>query len=164
MIKVSAGTRIPIWQTIRDELYYSFHHTTDKQEDMTSHSALCVIVDQKDENMAKKTACKEFIYEHYSFEKQAQDEKWATAFLTKLKSSGMKDVEKTIVALTIAVLNGKSIDEVTEKIPTQAKPMIEKLIKIAIRTEWTERCVIACRESIVKNKPLKFPAPFWEIK
>ena len=117
------------------------------------------------------------IYARYSLEKQTQDEKWVSAYSTKLKAAGVENLERTIVGV-VANLESKSTQdsarEFVSGIPepviariqgknkaerkAYAERMFTKLVKIAARTQWAEACVQEGSLSISESREPNFPA------
>ena len=98
-----------------------------------------------------------YIYAYYSQKKQAQDEKWVSAYTTKLKAKGIKDLEKQIVVITGRFFDGESLKDILKDVPDEQKKYFEKLVKVAIRTEWAERCIIEGKLAIKENREPVYP-------
>ncbi|NRA62299.1 MAG: hypothetical protein HRU25_15655 [Psychrobium sp.] len=129
-----------------------------KQDELTEIAAL------------KLKNISDYIYVNYSKLKQAQDEKWSSSYVTKLKASGVANLELLVVSivakkLTIDSATASLSDDVLSKIQgsnkakrkTYAEYMLTKLVNIAVRTEWAESCVIEGRTAIVENREPIFP-------
>ena len=82
-----------------------------------------------------------FIYSNYPEKKQAQDEKWINSFTTKLKAQGVNDLEVQVVDMVTSFLTGSSLEDVLVDVSTEQKPYFEKLVKVAVRSEWAESCI-----------------------
>ena len=116
-----------------------------------------------------------YIYQYYPAEKQAHDDKWASNYSAKLKAAGVKDLE-ALVQQTINQAPIKPIEEQIQavvnrlakktlnKIPTingdpkaYANQMLSKLVKIAMRNDWVERCVAEAEVAIKEGREAKLP-------
>jgi len=104
-----------------------------------------------------KKSIKNYIYLHYSAEKQSQDQVWVMAFRSKLVAGDFKDIEKTILSKASSVINGQTISKVVSSYSKINKPMVEKLIKVAIKTNWAELCVIEGKAAIEEDRDFNFP-------
>lgn len=100
----------------------------------------------------KSQAIEDHIYKNYSKDKQAQDTSWIANFKTKLVASGVNDIDIQIVSFTSSFLQGKKLSEILTKIDKQVKPMYEKLVKIAVKSEWTLSCVQEGKLAIAQNR------------
>jgi hypothetical protein len=123
-----------------------------------------------------KDNIKNHIYDNYTFEKQAQDEKWTSSIIIKLKASGVKNLELAIVTAVIKWQNGVALDvavkDFTDSIPDDVKGVMQgetlddkeaylifqftKLAKIAIRTDWAESCLVIGKVALIAGKEPKF--------
>lgn len=106
----------------------------------------------------KSQAIENHIYTNYPQKKQAQDEKWVSSFTTKLKAQGVDNLEVQVVQMIGLFFSGKTLEEslagVTEQ---QLKPLFEKLVKVGIRTEWAERCIVEGTTAIAENREPEYP-------
>ena len=123
----------------------------------------------------------DYVYSFYPEKQQSQDGVWEKSFSTKLKAAGVENLESVIVG-SIAQLSNKTIAAVATSIvaglgdavlaniqgntktarKNYATQMLAKLIKIAIKTEWAESCIIEGKTAIAKNREPVFP-PFPEL-
>lgn len=97
------------------------------------------------------------IYAFYSQKKQAQDEKWTSICMTKLKAAGVADLELKIVTAAGGVLQGQSLDAVTAAFTGDQNELFTRLIKIAVRTEWASLCVAEGIKAIKENRGANYP-------
>ena len=103
------------------------------------------------------------IYKHYSKDKQAQDGGWVTNFTTKLNAMGVKDLDKQIVTFAGAFLKGKKLKDILKDIDDAIKPMYEKLVKVAIKNEWTFLIIQEGKKAVAENREPVYPAfPIFE--
>lgn len=107
----------------------------------------------KDEGILKN-----HIYSKYPLEKQTQDEKWVSAYSTKLKALEVKDLELNIVRMAEDIYAGKTLEEVLKDIPQEQKKMYEKLVKVAVRTQWMEDCIDEGQLAMSENREANFDA------
>ena len=107
-------------------------------------------------------AIENHIYSFYSEKKQSQDSKWADSYTTKLKASGVEDLELKIVNKAKAFFLGGTLEEMLEDVADDKKPYFKKLIKVAIRTEWAELCVMEGTKAIQEDREPNYP-PFPNI-
>ena len=117
-----------------------------------------------------------YIYQYYPAEKQAQDEKWASNYSTKLKAAGVKDLEAVILMIlaesqtkpmqetveaAVKRLSKKilkKIQTVSETDPqTYATQMLTKLVKIAMRNAWVEQCVAESKLAVAEGREVELP-------
>lgn len=98
------------------------------------------------------------IYSKYPLEKQTQDEKWVSSYSTKLKALEVKDLELTIVRMAEDMYAGKTLEEVLQNVPQEQKKMYEKLVKVAVRTQWMEDCIEEGRLAMEQNREPNFDA------
>jgi hypothetical protein len=138
------------------------------------------------ENTAKKTEAKAInkilsienhIYKYYPKKKQDQDRVWESSFTTKLKAGGIENLEQVIVSSAKSINSGSEFENVVtdfilslsdeiinnfygktkdEKIG-YIQSMFSKLLKIAIKTEWAEMCIISGKKAISSGSELSFP-------
>jgi nucleoside diphosphate kinase len=101
---------------------------------------------------AKIKAIETYIYKYYPAKKQAQDEKWVSSYTTKLKAGGVVDLEVKAIAMITSFFSGKSLSEVLVDVSEDEKPFFEKLVKVGVRTEWAELCVIEGKTAIAENR------------
>jgi len=99
----------------------------------------------------------EHIYSFYSEKKQAQDAKWVDSYSTKLKAAGVIDLESKIVAMTKSFLDGATLDEVLADVDESQKIYFEKLVKVAIRTQWAEDCIREGISAINEGRKPEYP-------
>jgi len=111
---------------------------------------------------AKYAGIEKHIYSFYSEKKQSQDTKWADSYTTKLKASGVEDLELKIVNKAKAFFLGGTLEEMLEDVADEQKPYFKKLIKVAIRTEWAELCVMEGKKAIQEDREPNYP-PFPNI-
>jgi len=111
---------------------------------------------------AKYQGIETHIYTNYSEKKQSQDTKWADSYTTKLKASGVEDLELKIVNKAKAFFLGGTLEEMLEDVDDTQKPYFKKLIKVAIRTEWAELCVMEGKKAIQEDREPNYP-PFPNI-
>jgi len=109
-----------------------------------------------------KKGIEKHIYSFYSEKKQSQDTKWADSYTTKLKASGVEDLELKIVNKAKAFFLGGTLEEMLEDVDDTQKPYFKKLIKVAIRTEWAELCVMEGKKAIQEDREPNYP-PFPNI-
>ena len=102
------------------------------------------------------------IYSFYSEKKQSQDTKWADSYTTKLKASGVEDLELKIVNKAKAFFKGDTLEKVLKDVDDTQKPYFKKLVKVAIRTEWAELCVMEGTKAIQEDREPNYP-PFPNI-
>ncbi len=98
-----------------------------------------------------------YIYAYYPPQKQAQDEKWVSSFSTKLKAEGVEELEAKVVQFVARFLEGETLDEILKEIEIGQREKFKKLIKVAIRTEWAERCINEYDLSIAENRESEYP-------
>ena len=101
---------------------------------------------------AKSKAIENHIYKNYPRDTQAQDNGWVTNFTTKLNASVVVDLDKQIVNFTTLFLKGKKLDKILLHIDDQIKPMYEKLVKVAIKNEWTFVVIQEGKKAISENR------------
>ena len=112
------------------------------------------------------------IYSKYPAKEQAQDNGWKDNYRTKLiakqqaKDSSWKDnfrtkpvadIDTQIVTLAASFLKGKKLDKVLKDVDSKVKPMFEKLVKIAVKSEWMLDCINAGKTAIKNNVEVDFP-------
>lgn len=97
------------------------------------------------------------IYAHYPAEKQAQDEKWTTAYTTRLKAMGIENLEAEVVGMITDVMAGTPIADVVADKEASIALMYVKLIKVGVRTVWAEMCVIAGKTAIAEGVTPTYP-------
>lgn len=100
----------------------------------------------------KYDAIETHIYSFYPQKKQSQDEKYVSSYTTKLKAQGVVDLEVQVVAMVVAFFGGTSLNEVLVGVPNEQKYLFEKLVKVGVRTEWAELCVIEGKSSITEKR------------
>ena len=83
----------------------------------------------------------DFIYSKYSQEKQNQDEKFVSAYTTKLKALDVEKLELKIVQMATSFFKGDSLTIILKDIPDEQKKYFEKLVKAGVRMEWLENCI-----------------------
>ena len=93
-----------------------------------------------------------YIYSFYTNAKQNQDEKWVSSYTTKLKAYGVESLELKVVDMVKLYLDGSTLEEVISPVDDAFKPYFEKLVKIALRTEWAEQCIIEGKLAISENR------------
>ena len=92
------------------------------------------------------------IYNNYSQKKQSQDEKFVSSYTTKLKAKGVTALEKKIVAMITSFLAGATLEDILKDVTAEQKPYYEKLIKVGVRTEWSENCIVEGKTAIAENR------------
>ncbi|WP_108062715.1 hypothetical protein [Poseidonibacter lekithochrous] len=97
------------------------------------------------------------IYTYYSQRKQAQDEKWVSSYTTKLKAANFEKLELVVVEMTTSFYDGVSFEDILIGIPVEQKMMVEKLVKVGIRTEWIENCIKEGELAITENREPNYP-------
>ena len=97
------------------------------------------------------------IYSKYPEKKQNQDEKWISSYNTKLKALGVENLETQIVSMVVSFFEGSSLENTLVDVPTSLKPYFEKLVKVGVRIEWAERCIVEGLLSFKENRESKFP-------
>jgi hypothetical protein len=105
----------------------------------------------------KKESIGIYIYAYYPAKKQAQDNGWKDNFRTKLVAGGVADIDTQIVTLATSFLKGKTLDEVLKGVDSKVKPMFEKLVKIAVKSEWMLDCINAGKTVIKNNVEADYP-------
>ena len=113
-------------------------------------------------NHNKSKSIEKHIYTNYPAKKQSQDEKWVSSYTTKLKASGVEDLELKIVNKAKAFFKGDTLEKVLKDVADDKKPYFKKLIKVAIRTEWAELCVMEGVKAIQEDREPNYP-PFPNI-
>ena len=98
-----------------------------------------------------------YIYSKYPAKQQAQDNGWKDNFRTKLVAGGVADIDTQIVTLAASFLKGKKLDKVLKGVDSKVKPMFEKLVKIAVKSEWMLDCINAGKTAIKNNVEADFP-------
>ena len=121
------------------------------------------------------------IYAEYSRDKQSQDEKWARSYSAKLKAAGVENIDEHILnvvktanlgmtldieaskddivnSFDVSIINKIQGDSVSDK-ADYARLMVEKLIKVALRTEWAEQIKHIAKAALVNKSQPEFP-PF----
>lgn len=96
------------------------------------------------------------IYANYPQKKQAQDEKWTSICMTKLKAAGVQDLELKIVQAAGAYFQGQSLEQATASFEGDNE-LFTRLIKIAVRTEWASLCVAEGVAAIKENRGANYP-------
>lgn len=104
------------------------------------------------ELLQAQKAIETHIYTHYTPTKQAQDEKWLSSYSTKLKALGVENLELEGVLMVTKYFGGMTLAEILVDIPTDRKHYYEKLIKVGIRTEWAELCIIEGLKAIADSR------------
>ena len=132
-----------------EKIYKSLHINMDDEK----HKNMLSIINIDIEN---------YIYSLYPAKKQNQDEKWVSSYTTKLKASGVEDLELKIVNKAKAFFLGGTFEEMLEDVDDTQKPYFKKLIKVAIRTEWAELCVMEGKKAIQEDREPNYP-PFPNI-
>jgi len=111
----------------------------------------------------KSQAIEDHIYENYPQKTQAQDNGWVTNFTTKLNAMGVKDLDKQIVTFAGAFLKGKKLKDILKDIDDAIKPMYDKLVKVAIKNEWTFLVIQEGKKAVAENRKPVYPAfPIFE--
>jgi hypothetical protein len=98
-----------------------------------------------------------YIYSNYPAKEQAQDNGWKENFRTKLVAGGVADIDTQIVTLAASFLKGKKLNLVLKGVDSKVKPMFEKLVKIAVKSEWMLDCINAGKTAIKNNVEADFP-------
>ena len=106
----------------------------------------------------KSQAIEDHIYENYPQKTQAQDNGWVTNFTTKLNAMGVKDLDKQIVTFAGAFLKGKKLKDILKDIDDAIKPMYDKLVKVAIKNEWTFLIIQEGKKAVAENREPVYPA------
>ena len=104
----------------------------------------------------KEAEIEKHIYSFYSEKKQAQDEKWTSICMTKLKAAGVADLELKIVQAAGVFFQGKSLTEAVATFDGD-KELFTRLVKIAVRTEWGAQCVAEGLAAIKEQRAPKYP-------
>ncbi|USH03723.1 hypothetical protein K6Q96_06940 [Grimontia kaedaensis] len=104
--------------------------------------------------LAMTQMIEEQVYFHYSQKQQSQDEKWNSRFSAKIRAMGVTDIDTTIVDTGSRVyaslpLFDEEVSAVFAALPTEVQSnepdylhyMLEKLIMIAVKTEWAENVI-----------------------
>jgi hypothetical protein len=105
----------------------------------------------------KSQAIENHIYANYPQKKQAQDEKWVSSYTTKLKAGGVENLEVKVVQMITSFFSGSTLEECLSGVNKEQKPLFEKLVKVGIRTEWAELCIIEGKRAIAKNDEPNYP-------
>lgn len=118
-----------------------------------------------------------YIYKYYSAIKQAQDQKWASSYTVKLKAAGVVNLESLVVG-SVGRLAGETLGVVANDVVSgfdagvisniqgdtevmrigYAESMLSKLIKIAVKTEWAELCIVEGKAAIAENRDPVYPS------
>ncbi|MFL7024254.1 hypothetical protein BCS58_08075 [Enterovibrio norvegicus] len=111
----------------------------------------------------------EQVYLHYSQKQQSQDEKWNSRFSAKFRAVGVTDIDTTTVVVgsnVYASLSSLNVEvnaafdalptDVQNNDPDYIRYMLEKLIMIAVRTEWAENIIMEGKAAWAENRP-----PVW---
>jgi|GEM_PF-5064846 len=99
----------------------------------------------------KIKAIENHIYSQYSKDKQAQDQAWTDNFRTKLVVMGM-GVEAKVVGGVKAFMGGVTIAEYLKDENVETMPLLEKLIKIGVRSEWAYQCILEGKKAIAEDR------------
>ena len=102
---------------------------------------------------AKAQDIENYIYSNYPAKEQAQDNGWKDNFRTK----PVVDIDTQIVTLAASFLKGKKLNLVLKGVDSKVKPMFEKLVKIAVKSEWMLDCINAGKTAIKNNVEADFP-------
>lgn len=105
----------------------------------------------------KSQAIEDHIYESYPERVQAQDNGWVTNFTAKLKAGGVNDIESQVVGLATLFLQGKKLKDILKNIDAKVKPMYEKLVKVAIKNEWSFLIIQEGKKAIAENREPVYP-------
>ena len=105
----------------------------------------------------KKESISIYIYAYYPAEKQQQDNGWKENFRAKLIAGGVADIDTQIVTLAASFLKGKKLNLVLKGVDSKVKPMFEKLVKIAVKSEWMLDCINAGKTAIKNDVEADFP-------
>jgi hypothetical protein len=106
---------------------------------------------------AKAQDIENYIYSNYPAKEQAQDNGWKENFRTKLVAGGVADIDTQIVTLAASFLKGKKLNLVLKGVDSKVKPMFEKLVKIAVKSEWMLDCINAGKTAIKNNEEADYP-------
>ena len=108
---------------------------------------------------SKETDIVRHVYRYYPLEKQTHDEKYTSAYITKLMVlHGMNDVRSRIVAAVGAYYQGEGdLDKIIANYSDGQEEMFGKLVKIGIRTEWALQVVNEGGLAIEENRQPKYP-------
>jgi hypothetical protein len=106
---------------------------------------------------AKAQDIENYIYSKYPAKEQAQDNGWKENFRTKLVAGGVADIDTQIVTLAASFLKGKKLNLVLKGVDSKVKPMVEKLVKIAVKSEWRLDCINAGKTAIKNNEEADYP-------
>ena len=109
------------------------------------------------ETVVKRNSIESHIYMYYPAKKQSQDEKWVSTYTAKLKASGVTNLEEQIVSMASRFFDGEGLEDIIKDIPDDQKKYYKKLIKVAIRTEWAERCIMEGMKAIEEDRSINFP-------
>ncbi len=117
-------------------------------------------------NAYKKTAIGEYIYAHYSEQKQSQDRGYqAYAQTVVVGMTAQTDNPVTLDALTVEIM-GVVMQIFAEEVtladyvatkPTDLQEHYEKLIKIGMRLKWTKACIDEGKLAIAENRDPDYP-------
>ncbi len=99
----------------------------------------------------KIKAIETHIYSKYSQKAQAQDQVWTDNFHTKLVVMGM-GVEAKVVGGVKAFMGGVTIAEYLKDENVETMPLLEKLIRIGVRSEWVYQCILEGKKAIAEDR------------
>jgi hypothetical protein len=153
------------WEYIidnRNKIYYKnkeivvFELGDEIHDDMTLEK---YTTEEKKSNelTAKSKAIENHIYKNYPRDTQAQDNGWVTNFTTKLNASVVVDLDKQIVNFSTLFLKGKKLDKILVHIDDEIKPMYEKLVKVAVKNEWSFLVIQEGKKAISENREPVYP-------
>jgi hypothetical protein len=100
----------------------------------------------------KIKAIETHIYSQYSKDKQAQDQVWMDNFRTKLVAMGVVGVEAKVVGGVKAFMGGVTIAEYLKDENVEIIPLLEKLIRIGVRSEWAYQCILEGKKAIAEDR------------
>jgi hypothetical protein len=107
------------------------------------------IIKSKEE---KRKAIENHIYSQCSKDKQAQDQVWTDNFRTKLVAMGVMGVEAKVVGGVKAFMGGVTIAEYLKNENVETMPLLEKLIRIGVRSEWVYQCILEGKKAIAEDR------------
>jgi len=111
----------------------------------------------KAEAEEKVQAIEDYVYSKYPLTKQTQDDKWEANFSTKLKATGVTELEKKIVEMVTSFFSGKTLAEIVSGLDDAVKPLYEKLVKIGVRNEWAYLCIQEGTNAIAEQREAVYP-------
>jgi len=104
-----------------------------------------------------------YIYSVYSQSAQSQDLMWSNAYRTKLVALGQTEIEQKVVNYATLFFSGQTLENILSSVEEQIRPFYEKLVKVAIRTEWAEQAIIEGKLAIEEGREpnyMEFPDVF----